>query len=80
MFRKVTVSLPDGKEIVLEAPGNSKDNYYISSVSLNGKAWTRNYLKHSDLIRGARIRYKMSPAPDTTRGTANVDRPYSFSR
>jgi predicted alpha-1,2-mannosidase len=79
MFRKVTVSLPDGKEIVLEAPGNSKDNYYISSVSLNGKAWTRNYLKHSDLIRGARIRYKMSAEPNRTRSTAKQDRPYSFT-
>ena len=79
MFRKVTVSLPDGKKIVLEAPGNSKDNYYISSVSLNGKAWTRNYLKHSDLIRGARIRYKMSAEPNRTRSTAKQDRPYSFT-
>ena len=79
MFRKVTVSLPDGKKIVLEAPGNSKDNYYISSVRLNGKAWTRNYLKHSDLIRGARIEYRMSAEPNRTRSTAKQDRPYSFT-
>ncbi|MBP5217727.1 MAG: GH92 family glycosyl hydrolase [Bacteroidales bacterium] len=79
LFRKVTVSLPDGKKIVLEAPDNSKDNFYINNLKLNGKAWTRNYFKHSDLIRGARIEYRMSPAPDTTRGTADGDRPYSFT-
>lgn len=79
LFRKATVSLPGGKSIVLEAPDNSKDNFYISGISLNGKSWTRNYFKHSDLTGGARIRYDMSAEPDTNRGTAPGDRPYSFS-
>lgn len=80
LFRKVTLNFPDGKKTVLEAPQNSRENYYIDAVKLNGKSWTRNYFKHSDLTRGVRIRYKMSPTPDTTRGTAEGDRPYSFSR
>ena len=80
LFRKVTLNFPDGKKTVLEAPENSRDNYYIKRIKLNGKNWTRNCFKHSDLIHGTRIEYSMSPTPDTTRGTADGDRPYSFSR
>ena len=80
LFKKVTVSLPGGKVISLEAPENSKDNFYIGEIKLNGKNWTRNYFKHSDLTNGAKIVYSMSAEPVTTRGTAPEDRPYSFSR
>ena len=80
LFRKVTLSFPDGKKTVLEAPENSRDNYYIRRIRLNGKNWTRNYFKHSDLVQGAKIEYSMSPTPDTSRSTADGDRPYSFSR
>ena len=80
LFKKVTVSLPGGKVISLEAPENSKDNFYIGGIKLNGKNWTRNYFKHSDLTNGAKIVYSMSAEPVTTRGTAPEDRPYSFSK
>ena len=79
LFKKVTVSLPGGKVISLEAPENSKDNFYIGGIKLNGKNWTRNYFKHSDLTNGAKIVYSMSAEPVTTRGTAPEDKPYSFS-
>ena len=79
LFKKAKVSLPGGKVISLEAPENSKDNFYIGGIKLNGKNWTRNYFKHSDLTNGAKIVYSMSAEPVTTRGTAPEDKPYSFS-
>lgn len=80
LFKKATVTLPNGKQIVLNAPENSKDNFYIGGIKLNGKNWTRNYFKHSDLTSGAKINYSMTSEPVTTRGTAPEDRPYSFSK
>ena len=80
LFKKVTVSLPNGKRIVLDAPANSKDNRYIDGIRLNGKSWSRNYFKHGDLTDGARITYKMAAEPNTSRGTAPEDKPYSFSK
>ena len=80
LFKKVTVSLPDGNRIVLKAPDNSKANPYIGQIRLNGKAWGKNYFKHKDLTSGAKIIYKMCAKPDLTRGTAPADKPYSFSR
>ena len=79
LFKKVTVNLPNGKNILLEAPENSCKNFYIDGIKLDGKSWSKNYFKHGDLSDGARITYSMSPTPNTSRGTAPEDRPYSFS-
>ena len=79
LFKKVTVNLPNGKNILLEAPENSCENFYIDGINLDGKSWSKNYFKHEDLSDGARITYSMSPTPNTSRGTAPEDRPYSFS-
>ena len=65
---------------MLEAPDNSSDNFYIDGIKLDGKTWNKNYLKHGDLVKGARIIYKMVSEPNTKRGTASEDRPYSFSK
>ncbi|MBQ8060759.1 MAG: GH92 family glycosyl hydrolase [Bacteroidales bacterium] len=80
LFKKVTVNLPNGKNILLEAPDNSCENFYIDGIKLDGKSWSRNYFKHGDLSGGARITYSMSPTPNKNRGAAPEDRPYSFSR
>ena len=79
LFKKVAVNLPNGKNILLEAPENSCENFYIDGIKLDGKSWSKNYFKHEDLSDGARITYSMSPTPNTSRGTAPEDRPYSFS-
>ena len=79
LFKKATITLPDGKQTVLKAPDNSAGNFYISGVKLNGKSWSKNYFTHADLVSGAKIVYSMSAEPVTTRGTASEDRPYSFS-
>ena len=80
LFKKVTVSLPNGKDIILDAPDNSAGNFYIDGIKLNGKGWGKDYFKHGDLVKGARIIYKMVSEPNTKRGTAPEDRPYSFSK
>ncbi len=78
LFRKVTVTRPDVK-FVLEAPRNGSDRPYIGKIRINGRTWKHNYLRQSDLQKGARIRFQMEEAPVTDRGTGTDDRPYSFS-
>jgi predicted alpha-1,2-mannosidase len=80
LFEKAVVHLENGRDIVITARGNDPDHVYIASAKLNGRTWTRNYLKYEDLLKGARITYKMSDKPVKTRGTAPEDAPYSFSR
>lgn len=66
LFSKVTVHLPSGNDIVISAPGNGKRNFYIKNMTLNGKKYTHNYLQHSDLLKGARIRFTMSDKANIT--------------
>lgn len=79
LFRKAVITRPDGSVISLEAPENSKDNFYVKGVRINGKEWSRNYFRHEDLAEGANIVYLVGSEPDTVRGTAKEDRPYSYT-
>jgi len=80
LFKGVTVNLPSGKKIRISAPDNGMDNFYIGGMTLDGKDYGRNYLRHEDLVKGAEIVFDMSSEPNRSRGTALSDRPYSFSR
>lgn len=80
IFKEVTVNLTSGKKIRISDPGNSRDNFYIKGMKLNGKTYTNNYLRHEKLVNGASIVYDMASEPNFSRGTAESDRPYSFSR
>ena len=80
LFKRMTLNLQNGKKVSIEAPNNSKSTRYVSSMSVNGKNYTKNYLTHELLNSGATIKYKMATTPSTTRGTDENDLPYSFSR
>ncbi len=79
LFKKVEVTMPGGKLLSISAPDNGKENFYISDMKVNGKRYTRTYLEHDLLTKGADIRYTMSDRPSKTRSVSMEDRPYSFS-
>ena len=79
LFRKITLKLENGKEVVINAPENSAENKYIQSASFNGKEYSKNWLSHSELMKGAVIDFKMGATPNKQRGTDEKDSPYSFS-
>jgi predicted alpha-1,2-mannosidase len=79
LFPKATVTLENGREIEITARDNAPGRPYIASLKVAGKPVTRNYITHDELTAGARLTYKMSAEPNTSRGTATEDAPYSFS-
>jgi len=79
LFKKITVNLENGQQIVISAPGNSAENRFILSATLNGQSYTNNWLSHSELMKGAVIDYTMSGSPVLSRGTDRKSFPYSFS-
>ncbi len=79
LFKSVKIKLDNGKEIAITANNNSKENRYISEMKLNGKVYTKNYLTHEDLMKGATINFNMSASPNKKRGVEKSDFPYSFS-
>ncbi len=80
LFKRAVLHLENGEDFVIEAKNNSAENRYIESAKLGGKRFTRNYLTFDELMRGGKLSFKMSPTPNLERGTADGDRPYSFSR
>ena len=79
LFKKATIHLENGKTFEINAPENSAENIYIDNLKLNKKNYTRNYVTHSDIMRGGKMDVTMSAKPNQKRGTATADRPYSFS-
>lgn len=79
LFKKTTVELENGKKVVISATNNNDDNRYVQSLNVNGKASSKNWLSHQELMKGATINFQMSAKPNKQRGTAASDAPYSFS-
>ncbi|MBO9661080.1 MAG: glycoside hydrolase family 92 protein, partial [Chitinophagaceae bacterium] len=79
LFKKVTVTLEGGKQLVINAPSNNANNRYVQSVSLNGKSWSNNWLNHFELKKGGSLNFNMSATPNRTRGVSQSNFPYSSS-
>ena len=79
LFKKAVVHLPSGKDIKIIAPENSRDNYYIKGMKVDGKKYGRNYLTHEQLTTGPELRFDMSDVPNQSRGTSTDSFPYSYS-
>lgn len=79
VFKKTTITLEDGKKFVIEAENNNQQNVYIQSSQLNGKDYSKNYLRYSDIANGGTFKLQMSSQPNKLRGTGLADRPYSIS-
>lgn len=63
VFEKTTIDLGKGRKFVIKAKNVSSENIYVQSVTLNGKVWTKNWFKHSDIISGAELILDMGKEP-----------------
>lgn len=80
IFDKVTLKLENGKEFTIETDGVSAENYYIQSVKLNGKTYTKNYINFNDIMNGGKVVFEMGNEPNKDWGIAPEDQPYSFTK
>ncbi|WP_208543223.1 GH92 family glycosyl hydrolase [Marilutibacter alkalisoli] len=65
LFTRATVHLENGRKLVISAPENSRDNIYVTGVTVNGKVWNRTVIPHRLLAEGGRIDFKMGAEPGT---------------
>ena len=79
LFKKVTIELENGKQVIINAPQNSESNRYIQSMKYNGKNYTKNWFSHRELTKGAVIDVEMTATPNKDRGTKKDDLPYSLT-
>ena len=78
-FEKTSINLENGKKFTIIANGNSKDNVYIQSAMLNGKPYTKNFIRHEDIVKGGTLTFEMGPKPNTGRGLLAEDKPFSLT-
>lgn len=80
LFKKITLHLENGKDVIIDAPNNTLDNRYIKSIDFNGNPYSRNWFSYSELLKGATIHFEMMSTPNKQRGINAIDYPYSFSK
>ena len=61
----VSITLGNGKRlhIVTHNLDSEKLNHYVQSVTLNGRPWTKNWFRHSDIENGGTLVFTMGSAP-----------------
>ncbi|TDQ08813.1 GH92 family glycosyl hydrolase [Pedobacter metabolipauper] len=80
MFKKITITLENNKKFIIEANNNTAENVYISTATLNGKTYTKNFITHSDLTNGGTLKFEMSNKPNLKRGITDEDKPFSLTK
>ena len=59
-----TLHLAGGKTFRMRADGVSATNKYIQSATLNGKPLERFWLRHSEIVSGGELVFRMGPLPN----------------
>ena len=62
---RVALSVGDGKTFTLTAHNNSAKNIYIQKATLNGKPYTKTYIRYADIIAGGELVLEMGNKPGT---------------
>lgn len=79
LFKKMTVHLENGRELVVKAPKNSAKNVYVQGLKVNGKRWSSTSLPHSVIARGGVLEFDMGSRPSSW-GTGKNAAPVSITR
>ncbi|ANE50774.1 GH92 family glycosyl hydrolase [Flavisolibacter tropicus] len=72
VLSKATIDLPNGKKFTVQVKNAGRENAYIQSITLNGKAYNKAYITHADILNGATVEFTMGPQPNKKWG---VDMP-----
>jgi predicted alpha-1,2-mannosidase len=79
LFKKLTVNLENGKQVVINAANNSAQNLYIQSVMMNGRPYSPSWISHNDLLKGAVLNFNMGSVANKIKGSESKDYPYSLT-
>lgn len=63
LFDEAKVNVGGGKQFIVRALNNSKENVYVQSVRLNGKPWKKSYIMYKDIMQGGILEFTMGPQP-----------------
>lgn len=79
VFAEMSVATGKNKKFTVIAKDVSDAARYIQSATLNGKAFTRTYITHAELLKGGTLIFQMGEKPNKQWGTHEADMPFSIS-
>jgi putative alpha-1,2-mannosidase len=68
VFDKATIHLKNGKDFVIVARNNSRDNKYVKSILLNGQKLEQVWFRHAQIADGGTLQLVMGDAPNRSLG------------
>jgi predicted alpha-1,2-mannosidase len=77
LFNKATIKLAGNRNFTVTAKNLTKANIYIQSAMLNGKAYTKTFISHQDIVNGGSLVLTMGKTPNLSFGSKTADRPKS---
>jgi predicted alpha-1,2-mannosidase len=63
LFKRATLRLESGKEVVIEALENSTESLYVLSCTWDGELVEKGFLTHERLCQGGTLRFEMGEQP-----------------
>lgn len=75
LFKKATIHLADGKDIVITASGQAKEHCYIQSLKLDGSSYNKSYITSQQLLAGCRLDFEMGANPNKEWASDKESRP-----
>ncbi|TDW44567.1 putative alpha-1,2-mannosidase [Flavobacterium sp. 270] len=79
LFKKTTLQLENGKQLIISAPNNSETNKYVNELKWNNTSNTKNYINYFEVLKGGELNFDMNSSPNLQRGTKPEAFPYSYS-
>lgn len=74
LLKHTALNLANGKKFTINVANAGK--IYIQSVKLNGRPYTKTYIKHADIEAGGMLEFVMGDEPDKEWGVGKDDRPF----
>ncbi|MXO07125.1 GH92 family glycosyl hydrolase [Flavobacterium sp. HBTb2-11-1] len=79
LFKKTTLQLENGKQLIINAPNNSETNKYVNELKWDNAPHSKNYINHFDVLKGGELNFDMTSSPNLKRGITKEAYPYSYS-
>lgn len=76
--KQTTMKLGNGKSFTTKTKNYSDKNFFIQSVTLNGKEWNKTYIPYSEIEIGGEIIFTMGDNPNYNWGTGEDSVPPSI--
>jgi len=80
LFKRITISLSNGKKVQINAPAVNSENVYIDNITIDGRHYEKLYFEHFDLLKGGKYDFNMSKVPTTNRIYKEVMFPFSMTK